>query len=73
LVNMLEQASGLDVPAKALAKKVRQLTKADKFKEAISGTWLGHPASNFVIAPINFLVTCNSSITGRFGWPAGRG
>ncbi|WP_122442481.1 Rieske 2Fe-2S domain-containing protein [Mycobacterium attenuatum] len=44
LINALEQASVLDVPAQTIASKVRQLLGGGKLKQAISGTWLGHPA-----------------------------
>jgi nitrite reductase/ring-hydroxylating ferredoxin subunit/uncharacterized membrane protein len=43
LINALERANVLDAPAQSLAKGVRELVAAKKLKEAISGTWLGHP------------------------------
>lgn len=43
LIDALEGASILDVPAQALAKRVRELLAPEKLKAAISGTWLGHP------------------------------
>lgn len=43
LIDALERADVLDAPAQPLAKKVRELVAANKLKEAISGTWLGHP------------------------------
>lgn len=44
LIDALENASILDVPAKTIAKRVREWLSAEKLKDAISGTWLGHPA-----------------------------
>ncbi|OHV04255.1 Rieske 2Fe-2S domain-containing protein [Mycobacterium talmoniae] len=43
LTGRLEQAKALDVPAQAIAKKVRQLLAPQGLKEAVSGTRLGHP------------------------------
>lgn len=43
LIDALERATVLDLPAKALAKQVRRAVSPEKFKAAISGTWLGHP------------------------------
>ena len=43
LIDALERARILDVPAQAIAKKVRELLSGEKLKDAISGTWLGHP------------------------------
>ncbi len=33
----------LDVPAQSIGKRVRQVLAQPKLKQAISGTWLGHP------------------------------
>lgn len=44
LTGALERASILDAPAQLIARKVRQLTGGGSFKEAVSGTGLGHPA-----------------------------
>ncbi|WP_045378589.1 Rieske 2Fe-2S domain-containing protein [Mycobacterium kyorinense] len=44
VIDALERAGILDVPAQALAKKLRELFAPEPFKDAISGTWLGHPA-----------------------------
>jgi nitrite reductase/ring-hydroxylating ferredoxin subunit/uncharacterized membrane protein len=44
LINRLERASVLDLPAKAIAKKMRELLGREPLKGAISGTGLGHPA-----------------------------
>ncbi|OBI00517.1 hypothetical protein A5678_18705 [Mycobacterium sp. E2733] len=43
MIDTLERTSILDIPAKAIAKKVRGLLAPEPFKGAISGTWLGHP------------------------------
>lgn len=43
LIDALERASILDVPAQAIAKKVREVFAPEPLKSAISGTWLGHP------------------------------
>ncbi|OBG27358.1 hypothetical protein A5673_06335 [Mycobacterium sp. E3198] len=39
----MERASILDLPAKTLGKKVRELVSPEVLKAAISGTWVGHP------------------------------
>jgi uncharacterized membrane protein len=39
----VEKVSAVDKPAKWIGKQVRDLTKQTKLKEALSGTWLGHP------------------------------
>jgi nitrite reductase/ring-hydroxylating ferredoxin subunit/uncharacterized membrane protein len=55
LVNTFERAKKLDEPAQAIAKKVRALLSAGAVKDAISGTWLGHPVhpplTDLVIGP----------------------
>ncbi|WP_139797771.1 Rieske 2Fe-2S domain-containing protein [Mycobacterium noviomagense] len=43
VIDALERADVLDTPAQSLAKRVRELLAAEKLKDAISGTWLGHP------------------------------
>jgi nitrite reductase/ring-hydroxylating ferredoxin subunit/uncharacterized membrane protein len=43
LINALEGASALDAPAKAIAAKDRDLLGDSAFKQAISGTGMGHP------------------------------
>ncbi|WP_082969563.1 Rieske 2Fe-2S domain-containing protein [Mycobacterium kyorinense] len=43
LIDALERAGILDVPAQAIAKQVRGLLGAEPLKDTISGTWLGHP------------------------------
>jgi len=43
LADALERAGALDAPAKILAKQVRNLVGAEPLKDAVSGTWLGHP------------------------------
>lgn len=42
LVDVLESASGLDSPAKAVGKFVRGLIGPGELKDALAGTWLGH-------------------------------
>jgi nitrite reductase/ring-hydroxylating ferredoxin subunit len=42
-VRVLAGLEALDPPAKKIAKKVRDLTKPRPVKEALSGSWLGHP------------------------------
>lgn len=42
-IDALERASILDAAAQPIAKKVRAWLSAEKLKDAISGTWLGHP------------------------------
>src|SRR5205085_4720089 len=43
IVEQIEQASFLDEPAKAVGKQVRSVTSSQQtFKDALSGTWLGH-------------------------------
>ena len=43
LIDALEGAKMLDAPAKAIAKKTRDLLAHEPLKDAISGSWLGHP------------------------------
>ncbi|KZS60727.1 hypothetical protein [Mycobacterium ostraviense] len=43
LVDAFERARVLDVPAQSIGKRVRQVLAQPKLKQAISGTWLGHP------------------------------
>jgi nitrite reductase/ring-hydroxylating ferredoxin subunit/uncharacterized membrane protein len=43
LLRDLEQAASLDPPAKAVGKYVRSLLGRGPLKDALSGTWLGHP------------------------------
>jgi nitrite reductase/ring-hydroxylating ferredoxin subunit/uncharacterized membrane protein len=42
-IRVLAGLEALDPPAKKIAKKVRDLTKPRPVKEALSGSWLGHP------------------------------
>src|SRR3982751_6014035 len=42
-VESLESAAVLDGPAKAVAKKAREVIPRGPVKDALSGTWLGHP------------------------------
>src|SRR5215210_9176789 len=39
----VEKVSALDRPARWIGERVRSLTSPAKVKEALSGTWLGHP------------------------------
>jgi len=50
LVERLAAVGAIDGPAKPLAKKIRELTKPKALKEALSGTWLGHPVHPVLIA-----------------------
>ncbi|MEA2151696.1 MAG: hypothetical protein QOD69_3526 [Solirubrobacteraceae bacterium] len=43
LSEKLAELGALDGPAKAVGSKVRQLLPAGPVKDALSGTWLGHP------------------------------
>jgi nitrite reductase/ring-hydroxylating ferredoxin subunit/uncharacterized membrane protein len=43
LIDTLERFGILDAPAKAIAKKARELFAREPLKGAISGAWLGHP------------------------------
>jgi nitrite reductase/ring-hydroxylating ferredoxin subunit/uncharacterized membrane protein len=43
LTGAIESLSALDAPAAAVAKQVRGLLSPGPVKDAISGTWLGHP------------------------------
>ena len=43
MAEALESASALDAPAKAIAKAVRKAIPHGPVKDALSGTWLGHP------------------------------
>ena len=42
LVRMIEGATPLDVPGKAIGRVVRRLIPPGRFKDAISGTPIGH-------------------------------
>ena len=42
-VRLLAGLEALDPPAKKIAKKVRSLVKPQPLKDALSGSWLGHP------------------------------
>jgi nitrite reductase/ring-hydroxylating ferredoxin subunit/uncharacterized membrane protein len=50
LVKQLGEVEALDAPAEPLAEKVRGLTSPKAVKEALSGTWLGHPVHPMLIA-----------------------
>ena len=49
LAESLAEVGALDKPAKWLGKRVRDLTRPAKVKEALSGTWLGHPVHPLLI------------------------
>jgi len=42
-IRVLSELDALDGPAKAIAAKVRELIPHGPVKDALSGTWLGHP------------------------------
>ena len=42
-VRKLADIGALDAPAKKLASTVRKVIRPGKLKDALSGTWLGHP------------------------------
>jgi nitrite reductase/ring-hydroxylating ferredoxin subunit len=50
LIERIAATGAIDEPAKMIAKKVRDLTKPKEIKEALSGTWLGHPFHPLLIA-----------------------
>ena len=50
LIELIAATGAIDEPAKLIAKKVRDLTKPKEIKEALSGTWLGHPFHPLLIA-----------------------
>jgi nitrite reductase/ring-hydroxylating ferredoxin subunit/uncharacterized membrane protein len=50
LAEGLADLQAIDKPAKWIGKKVRGLTRPAKLKEALSGTWLGHPVHPVLIA-----------------------
>jgi nitrite reductase/ring-hydroxylating ferredoxin subunit/uncharacterized membrane protein len=43
VIRQIESAEALDSPAKTIGKAVRDFVGDGQFKEALSGTWLGHP------------------------------
>jgi nitrite reductase/ring-hydroxylating ferredoxin subunit/uncharacterized membrane protein len=49
LVKSLGEVEALDAAAQPLAAKVRDLTSPKKVKEALSGTWLGHPVHPLLV------------------------
>lgn len=49
LVERIAALDAIDAPAKKIAKTVRDLTKGKEVKEALSGTWLGHPVHPLLI------------------------
>lgn len=50
LAEGLAEVKVIDGPAKWIGKQVRNLTRPAKVKEALSGTWLGHPVHPLLIA-----------------------
>ena len=49
LIERLAALEAIDAPASKLAKVVRDITKPKAIKEALSGTWLGHPVHPLLI------------------------
>jgi len=49
LVERLAALDAIDAPASKLAKAVRDVTKPKAIKDALSGTWLGHPVHPLLI------------------------
>jgi hypothetical protein len=49
LVERIAALDVLDEPTKKLAKAVRDLKQPKEINEALSGTWLGHPAHPLLI------------------------
>jgi nitrite reductase/ring-hydroxylating ferredoxin subunit/uncharacterized membrane protein len=49
LVKKLGEVEALDKAAEALGAKIRDLTSPKKVKEALSGTWLGHPVHPLLV------------------------
>ena len=50
LIERIAATGAIDAPAKQIAKKVRDLSEPKEIKEALSGTWLGHPFHPLLIA-----------------------
>jgi nitrite reductase/ring-hydroxylating ferredoxin subunit/uncharacterized membrane protein len=50
LIELIAATAAIDEPAKLIAKKVRDLSEPKEIKEALSGTWLGHPFHPLLIA-----------------------
>jgi nitrite reductase/ring-hydroxylating ferredoxin subunit len=50
LIELIAAMDAIDEPAKLIAKKVRDLSEPKEIKEALSGTWLGHPVHPLLIA-----------------------
>ncbi len=49
LVERLAALDAIDAPASKLAKAVRDVTKPKAIKDALSGTWLGHPVHPLLV------------------------
>jgi nitrite reductase/ring-hydroxylating ferredoxin subunit/uncharacterized membrane protein len=65
----------LDGPAKAIGKKIRELLPAGPVKDALSGTWLGHPLHPLLTdVPIGTWTSATilDLVGGRAGRPAAR-
>jgi nitrite reductase/ring-hydroxylating ferredoxin subunit/uncharacterized membrane protein len=50
LLERIATTDAIDGPAKVIAQKVRDLTEPPEIKDALSGTWLGHPVHPLLIA-----------------------
>ncbi len=75
LADVLENASALDRPADAGAGLINKWLKPGVVKDALSGTWLGHPAHPVLVAvPIGAWVssTVLDLVGGRSARPAAR-
>jgi nitrite reductase/ring-hydroxylating ferredoxin subunit/uncharacterized membrane protein len=65
----------LDAPAKAIGKKIRELLPAGPVKDALSGTWLGHPLHPLLTdVPIGTWTSATilDLVGGQAGRPAAR-
>ena len=49
LVERLAALDAIDAPASKLAKAIRDVTKPKAIKDALSGTWLGHPVHPLLV------------------------
>lgn len=71
LTERLERAEGLDGPAKALQRQVQRVVRTGPLKDALSGTWLGHPFHPLLIVlPIG--TWASSTVLDLFGGPESR-
>jgi nitrite reductase/ring-hydroxylating ferredoxin subunit/uncharacterized membrane protein len=69
LIERIATLDAIDAPAQKLAKTIRDLTKGKAVKEALSGTWLGHP-----VHPLLILLPMGSWTSGvLLDWFGGEG